>query len=220
MEQLPFNSLSEERQYEIAHGYIDNNDYWHEDIIRTIEEELSDLGFDAPSIRFSGFYSQGDGASFVSKYVDINQFIESEKTNMDFEFVNRTNINSDSEINEILDSIIEDNDNTTIKLLNDGFYSATLTSNTHQSVHENSVTLDIEMDRYYIEDEEDYMDRDITKATEHEVLSFYTYLDEYMSEWVVTKCKEIYGRLEKEWEGFKKAELDHHKDLNEMYNVV
>jgi hypothetical protein len=44
-----------------------DHDFWHENVIEEWKEKLENIGFSETEIRFSGFWSQGDGASFISK---------------------------------------------------------------------------------------------------------------------------------------------------------
>jgi len=44
------------------------DDWWYEPIIESFKERLSQLGYWDIDCFFSGFYSQGDGASFTAKY--------------------------------------------------------------------------------------------------------------------------------------------------------
>jgi hypothetical protein len=50
-----------------------NMDYhgWHECTIDDWKEKLESLGYSDPEIQYSGFWSQGDGASFTSKQVPL-----------------------------------------------------------------------------------------------------------------------------------------------------
>lgn len=54
---------------------VDNN-YWFEDILENWKEHLKEYGFTEPEIRFSGFWSQGDGASFTSKAVHLDLYLK------------------------------------------------------------------------------------------------------------------------------------------------
>ena len=58
-----------------------NVDYpqWHDPEIEYWEEKLEGMGLENPKISYSGFYSQGDGASFTCKNVDIEKFLTSQK---------------------------------------------------------------------------------------------------------------------------------------------
>ena len=52
-------------------------DEWYEDTIENWETKLIEIGFLNPLIKFSGFYSQGDGASFDAE-IAIEKFINKE----------------------------------------------------------------------------------------------------------------------------------------------
>ena len=56
----------------------DNDCYWHEFIIDNAKEDGKALGFDIQDITFSGFCSQGDGASW-SGYVDMVEWLDKHK---------------------------------------------------------------------------------------------------------------------------------------------
>jgi hypothetical protein len=57
-----------------------NVDYgWSELTISEWEERLEAQGFENPTISYSGFWSQGDGASFVCPSVDVVKFLTANK---------------------------------------------------------------------------------------------------------------------------------------------
>jgi hypothetical protein len=56
----------------------DNDCYWHEFITDNTKEDGNALGFDIQDIAFSGFCSQGDGASW-SGYVDMVAWLDKHK---------------------------------------------------------------------------------------------------------------------------------------------
>lgn len=57
------------------HINTDNN-YWFDATIAEWKERLAEYGFIEPDIRFSGFWVQGDGASFTSKAVDLDLYLK------------------------------------------------------------------------------------------------------------------------------------------------
>jgi hypothetical protein len=57
------------------HIEVDNND-WYEYLIDEWKEKLEDLGYMEPEISFSGFWSQGDGASFTCRWIDLAKWIK------------------------------------------------------------------------------------------------------------------------------------------------
>ena len=50
--------------------------FWYEHIIEYWVEELSRLGFEEAEVSFSGFWSQGDGASFTCKDIDFHSLAD------------------------------------------------------------------------------------------------------------------------------------------------
>ena len=65
------------RQEHIRNKYIESIDYeWWEGIYEVAKEEGYELGFVIDKMYFSGFYSQGDGASWVGQ-IDVLQWLRS-----------------------------------------------------------------------------------------------------------------------------------------------
>jgi hypothetical protein len=57
-----------------------NTDYdWSSLTLDEWEKKLEEHGFNNPTISYSGFWSQGDGASFVCTSVDVDKFVTSQK---------------------------------------------------------------------------------------------------------------------------------------------
>ena len=74
-----FNELPTEIQDKIIQKNCDiNTDYngWDDFVIEEHTEKLELIGFDDVKIRYSGFYSQGDGASFYSKTLDLFKIMQ------------------------------------------------------------------------------------------------------------------------------------------------
>lgn len=51
-------------------------DYWNETLLDTLQGELKDKGYPDSRIAYSGFWSQGDGASFTCEGIDIHRWLE------------------------------------------------------------------------------------------------------------------------------------------------
>jgi len=60
----------------IEAGEDTSDSYWSEYILEEGKKGLERIGFSDPEISFSGFGSQGDGASFTSKYLDLSEFTQ------------------------------------------------------------------------------------------------------------------------------------------------
>jgi hypothetical protein len=65
-----FQELSPKTQNRTLEKYRETlvDDWWYEPIIEGFKERLERLGYWDIDCFFSGFYSQGDGASFIAKY--------------------------------------------------------------------------------------------------------------------------------------------------------
>lgn len=77
-----FNELSEEAKQATIEKYRDINvdyDGWHDFIIEEYTGELEALGYENITINYSGFWSQGDGASFTAATIDLWQWIKAHK---------------------------------------------------------------------------------------------------------------------------------------------
>jgi hypothetical protein len=73
-----FDELTEEQQAKALEKHRDMNvEYndWQEFLLDDWKERLEAMGFEKPEIRFSGFWSQGDGASFTAKYINLEKLL-------------------------------------------------------------------------------------------------------------------------------------------------
>lgn len=89
---------------------------WYEYLLDEWKEKLEQLGFINPEIEFTGFYSQGDGASFISD-IDLKQAAKV------------SHLFSNRQI-KILNALIDYN-----------FIEANITRHTYRYSHENSTSL-------------------------------------------------------------------------------
>lgn len=79
IEVYKFEELSEEVQKKVIEKNQDvevDNDYWHDNTIENWKEKLEELGFYEPVINYSGFWSQGDGASFTCSAFEVDKMME------------------------------------------------------------------------------------------------------------------------------------------------
>jgi hypothetical protein len=72
---LAFQQLSNYAKQHAIQEYGQPPDDWHEDIYAQFKQQGPERGFEIDEIKFSGFHSQGDGASWTG-YVDLVDFIE------------------------------------------------------------------------------------------------------------------------------------------------
>lgn len=98
---------------------------WYEFILDEWTEKLEKMGFINPKINFSGFYSQGDGASFTCDAIDIKLAAETSKL-----FKQR-------EINALY------------ALWNNGYIEANIKRKTYHYCHSRTVTLNFDDGQMY-----------------------------------------------------------------------
>lgn len=71
-----YGELSEQSQQKAREWYIEGMDYdWWDSVYEMASEDGKEKGFYIDRIYFSGFYSQGDGASWTGQ-VDVRQWLE------------------------------------------------------------------------------------------------------------------------------------------------
>lgn len=74
-----FEELSEEAKQRVIDDYryinVEYDDWWS-DTYEMFKEECEDIGIDVTDIKFSGFASQGDGASFGGNIENIDKFLK------------------------------------------------------------------------------------------------------------------------------------------------
>ena len=142
-------------------------------VIENETEDLMTLGLDNVEIAFSGFWSQGDGASFTARVNDIPTFIKT--------------IGIEEEILPKVLAAFEE------------VYEMSIVRIDSRYVHENTVRFDIEE----IDDTElvilsGFGLGDITVDLNDTLEEIG--LEAIASSWVKSKCKEIYGKLGKAYE--------------------
>jgi hypothetical protein len=85
IEVYSFDELSEEAKQKAIQQVRESDypyDYWDDDILDNWKEKLENLGYPDAEIAYSGFWSQGDGASFTCTNVNVEMFLErQEQTN-------------------------------------------------------------------------------------------------------------------------------------------
>jgi hypothetical protein len=83
------NELEEDVRKQVLDQFRDINvrERWYIEIYKSWMEKLEDLGFSDIQINHSGFYSQGDGASFTAKGLDLLPFMRAEKLGNQYRLV-------------------------------------------------------------------------------------------------------------------------------------
>lgn len=116
-----FEELSEEQQKKVIEKHRDINvDFqgYDETTLEDLKDELEKLGFSSPEISYSGFWSQGDGASFTCTDIDILKFLKEKKLVTKYRECKKD--------------------------IEEGEISASIYRNTHHYSHENSCSISID----------------------------------------------------------------------------
>jgi hypothetical protein len=146
-------------------------DWWYEGIIEEEDNKLRDEGLYDVGIEFSGFNSQGDGASFTGKVKDVKLFVKGT--------LGMKNVD---------DRVLENIEISIVRI-------------DRRYFHENSVRFDCEVDS---EEEDIVLFRapgsglDIKISIPGQCQK----IEEVGAPWVKSRCKEIYSRLNKEYDSY------------------
>lgn len=224
LEMVEFNKLSEERQLNIVSNHM-NNTEWYEDIYITFRAELEEDGFEDIDISFTGFWSQGDGASFTAKSLLVDEFFLRHYgviKNGDGETFPYTGINMlvDEEYKETMEMFDIPEYCVIKEAIDHGMFDISVKRHTGGNyVHENSVFVDFDKTIEDINEDIDIFE-DAPKEWNTECNNFAAIFERFLDTWVVDKCQEIYRRLEKEYNISIKAELEFQKELNNEFNTT
>lgn len=71
----------------------DSNPYWANDLIEQTKEDLKEYGINEADIQYSGFCSQGDGASISTKNIEAEKFLRKVKSWSKFKSLHKFIIN-------------------------------------------------------------------------------------------------------------------------------
>lgn len=188
--------MEEDKIHEIATDLVCNEDWWYEDVFEEFIEELEEVGIHnlEGNIRFSGFWSQGDGASFTSDYVDLHTFVLAHIKELEWEFVTS---HGDIETAEMMRELGAEYTCLELDLLKEGSLEYSIIRTDSRNVHENSVSLDTYYNWSVGHNETDADRREYTNEDDIKITEFAEYLEGFFSNWLKNKCKELYGRLEK-----------------------
>lgn len=204
-------------------------DLWYEPLIEDAVNELAENGFEDAEIAFTGFWSQGDGASFTCKRIDVPLFLKKNRPCMDFqsEQIERweegMSLGGDALIGlgfsedeaGVLTPVLH-------LFLDPGctlIYGSVCRSGGGY-VHEHSTSINLDIDQYGVVEEVE--DRDLEGWSflpddEREILDFYKYLEGWMESWIRDWNREIYRKLEKEYTDWQKELYDQLEEENEMW---
>jgi hypothetical protein len=189
-EELPDESKEKalERYRDINTDYID----WHDPIIEGFEEDMKELGLKDVEVEYSGFYSQGDGASFTARVDDEELFLKNAldiKASTEFLDMGETEDTSkeDDELRQLMGDLRNVGYDTREKLSPEDIYMEIVRTSSRYS-HENTIEASVEIEELDIEAD----GRDWDK--------FQVEMESMITDWARDESRELYQRLEKYYE--------------------
>jgi len=176
-------------------------DDWHEFVIDSFKEDLAEEGVDTDDVQFTGFYSQGDGASFTGHVSNVQIFLVKALGLTQF---------SDEELAD-LPAGIKEKVQEFIDTLSISF-SRKSSRYSHENTCEAETHSEIVYSGDYYDDE--YPDSKILLINKVGVdpLVFMDLeeeeqaIDKAAEEWRLDKCRELYRDLEEEYDGLQSDE--------------
>ena len=174
-----FDELSPEAK---KHAIDNNRDYniesydWWDPIIEGFAEEMEAIGMADIDCQFSGFYSQGDGASFTGKVKDNQLFLkELGITPASVGLGDKTPRKFDTALASIAENIY-----------------ITIQRNDSRYYHYNTISANVEVDG----DEEIELDLGLGMIIEIDVNDVCERIDPIITDWAREKSKGLYSSLE------------------------
>ena len=194
-----FDELSPDIQKKVLNYYRETYeenifDGWYEDVIENFESKLKNLGLEDIESRFSGFWSQGDGASFTAKVRDVEKFLMDGiklKPGKWFDY-HYPKEKEEDEIDDLISGFEELGINSKIiPLVPDDFWISIKRNFSHY-VHENTINADLDV-------EEPLEGRDLDASQQREFKTWLESLENSITEWARKKSRELYSELENEY---------------------
>jgi hypothetical protein len=164
------NAIDNNRDY-----HIDSHNWW-DPIIEGFTEEIEAIGMTDIHCAFSGFYSQGDGASFTGKVKDNELFLkELGITPASVGLGDKTPRKFDTALASIAENIY-----------------ITIQRNDSRYYHYNTISANVEVDG----DEEIELDLGLGMIIEIDVNAVCERIDPIITDWAREKSKGLYSSLE------------------------
>jgi len=187
-----FSELSKEAQSNALDELRDINvqvDYWHDDVIDYFKEEMEKFGLDDVEVSYSGFYSQGDGASFTADVTDTQKFMKEALELESDEWLDMGDgVKPKDELDALRSDLLDIGFDTREKLTPDNFIISIRRTSSRYS-HQNTIEGDVDIE-------------DIPESIEDEFPA-YEYTDEIqdkVTDWARKKSVKLYSDLEKEYD--------------------
>jgi len=201
-----FHELSPDIQEKVLNDYRQTydesiSDWWYEDVIENFESKLENLGLENIVCNFSGFYSQGDGASFTASVRDVEKFFRDAiklKPGKWFTYSkpdpNRIKTEAEKELDDIEETFVSLGifEPEVDKITPDDFW-INIKRDSSRYYHENTISAELDVD-------EPVEGRDLDVSQRKELGVWLGSLENSITEWARTKSRELYSELQNEYD--------------------
>jgi hypothetical protein len=187
-----YKDLPKELQEDVISFYADSTtDHdWHDMVIEGFKEDMKEIGVEVDKVQFSGFWSQGDGASFTGEVTDLEEFLT--KTGMN----KNSNLTIDLIEAKELSNEIQDFDSPYDQPIYIIFRRIS-----HHYSHENTCDTDVSGD---LGGEDTFIMSELGGCDGFtmsiKVSDFLSTLEEMIEKWREKTCNKLYRDLEKEYD--------------------
>jgi len=195
-----FDELSPDIQKKVLNHYRETHsesisDWWYEDVIENFESELKNSGLEDIECNFTGFLSQGDGASFTANVRDVEKFLKHAiklKSGKWFDYQKEEKEEED-EIEALISGFEELGINSKIIPLTPDDFWISIKRDSSRYYHENTISADLDVD-------EPVEGRDLDASQRKEFNAWLYSLENSITKWAREKSKELYSELENEYD--------------------
>lgn len=205
-QEFSFDELSPEIQEKVLSNFKEEyrekiDSWWYEDVIENFKSELEDLGLEDIECNFSGFWSQGDGASFIAKVRDVKKFFKEAIKLQPGKWFDYS-IPDPNRVKTEIEKQMEDFEETFVnlgiwepkvdKLQPDDFW-INIERNSSRYYHEFTISADLDV-------EEPIEGRNLDYKQQKEFDNWLDRLTDSITEWARKKSRELYSELEAEYD--------------------
>lgn len=197
-EEYSFEELSPEAQKNALKELWDINiEYsdWHEPIIEDFESEMKEEGVSDIEVSYSGFYSQGDGASFTGEVYDNKTFMKKCLDLKDDEWLDMGDDEKpEDEGSRLRADLLDLGFDSREKLTPDNFSISIIRESSRYS-HENTISGNVVIE-------------DVPESIEDEfpLDEYAANLEEMVTKWARSTSKDLYRKLERYYENLRSDE--------------
>lgn len=216
-----FEQLSKDAQENAIEKNRDINiddDGWEDPTIEGFKEDMSEYGISDIEVQYSGFWSQGDGASFTGEISNTKEFLAKALGLESNEFVDMEDgkyKSGDDGLDSLIGDLAELGLDSRDKIKPEDFYISIERISSRYS-HENTVKISIDID------EPENWDGDFSKKA----WQYLEEIEEKATEWLRSECNKLYRSLEKDYdyltsdEAVRETLIENGYEFDEGGNIV